>query len=141
MSCQEFHVGKLILLPKKDNETLEEQCKRICYDKCLTSNSEEEIIQKYDSFKDYISIEWQGIYFIYKDDLYEVDEDVNTYGDDDVYQAERLSNGNIYYITSFYNGGCYFNEALEDCLDKLKDKDFNNKEGFTITCNHCGVQM
>ena len=47
---------------------------------------------------------------IYKKELCQVDSE------DDIYEGEKLTNGDIKILTQFYNGGSSINEALDNCM-------------------------
>ena len=60
---------------------------------------------------------------INKDKIYKVNENISTEDFNDIYKAEKLATGDIYYITSFNNNGRCFNEALYECMQKIDDKE------------------
>lgn len=114
MSQQETRIGKIKLIEKLENENLEQQCKRILdeanfkVDDCC--DTYKEAIEEYGDFEKYI---------IYKNNLYEVIEDIKQ-DDCDIFEANMNEDGTISYTVSYYNGGCCLSEAIERSLKKLK---------------------
>lgn len=114
MSQTETHIGKLKLVPKLENEDLELQCKRLLSNEPLDEycDTYEEMLKESDLY---------GYkYIISKTNIYEVIKDYSCEGDD-VFNANKNSDGTISYVTSFYNGGCGFSEALEYCLEDMEE--------------------
>lgn len=113
MSQQETHIGKLKLVQKLEDETLEEQCKRLCNNAELESYHED--------YLDYIRDEYYRKYIVYNDDIYEIIEDDESNGHD-IFNAYNNSDGSIGYILSYYNGGCGFSDAIGYALEDMEDK-------------------
>lgn len=110
MSCQETRIGKIKLVKKLEHETLEDQCKRLI--------GSVELPEYYDTYKEFFYDHFDDEqYVIYKNDIYEVMENKRTY--DDIFIANRNEDGIVSYVTSYYNGGCGYYEAIEECLDNL----------------------
>lgn len=114
MSQQETHIGKLKLVPKLENETSEEQCKRLC------NNAELE--SYHDDYLDYLKDEYYNTYIVYNDDIYEIIEDDENNGYYDIFNAYNNSDGSISYVLSYYNGGCGFSDAIGYALEDMGDK-------------------
>lgn len=117
MSQTETHIGKLKLVPKLENENLEEQCKRILNNKPLD--------KYYDSYCEMFKASGlygykSGYVISNKSEIYEVIEDFVFEGDD-IFNANKNSDGTITYVTSFYNGGCGFSDALQECLNCMEE--------------------
>lgn len=115
MSQTETHVGKLKLVPKLENEDLELQCKRLL--------NNEPLYEYCDTYEEMLegSRLYGCKYIISKTDIYEIIEDYSCEGDD-IFNANKNSDGTISYVTSFYNGGCSFSEALGYCLEDMEEE-------------------
>lgn len=109
MSQQETRIGKIKLIDKLENETLEDQCKRILGMKQLANY--------YDSYEEALR-DCDDKYIIHNNNVYEVIEDIKNYGED-IYCAIDNGDGTISYALSYYNGGCGFAEAIEESLDNM----------------------
>lgn len=116
MSEQVYQTGKIKLV-EKNGEKLWQQCKRIL---------EEEYNREYDeslySPEDYIDDFIQEIYEDYvliDDSIYKVEElkDLDSY---DIYELHDNKDGTMNFILSYYNGGCSFNEAMEEAYERMK---------------------
>lgn len=114
MSRTETNRGIIKLVPRLENETLEEQCKRLLKaDKVdKYSNTYQEMFE--DTF-------YRQYVIANNDEIYEVlqYEDIQ---DLSFFKATKNSDGTISFLTSFYNGGCSFSEAIQECLDNMEDK-------------------
>lgn len=112
MSEEVHYKGKIKLVPKLENEDLEQQCHRV-----LKENG----INKLESYCDTwieMMYEHYNTYIIHDSNLYEVlsKEDVD---ETDVFNAYSLPDGTIGYEVAYYNGGCCFDEAIALALDKV----------------------
>ncbi|NRU52390.1 hypothetical protein [Clostridium beijerinckii] len=103
-------VQRIKLIEKLENETLEEQCKRMLGIKRLDNY--------YDSYEEAIR-DSDERYIIHKGNVYEVIEDRECCGDD-IFEAKENSDGTISYVLSYYNGGCGYTEAIGESLNRLK---------------------
>ena len=111
MSEMEHHIGTLTIVSRLENETLEEQCKRILNNVELSSYC--------NSYQEMIKDEYCQEYIIHNDVLYSIDFNmINPYGD--IFNAYENSNGTINFEVQYYNGGCGFTEAVERALNSLK---------------------
>ena len=97
MSQQETRIGKIKLIEKLENETLEQQCKRILGMKQLD---------------DY--------YDTYEEAIIDCNDEDREQEDCDIFEANINDDGTISYTVSYYNGGCCFSEAIRRSLKKLK---------------------
>ena len=105
----ETRIGKIKLIEKLENETLEQQCKRVLVMKQLDNY--------YDSYEEAI-MDCNDKYIIHNNNVYEVIED-REQEDCDIFEANSNADGTISYTISYYNGGCCFNEAIGRSLKKL----------------------
>jgi hypothetical protein len=111
MSETVHYKGKIKLVEKLPNETLEEQCERI-----LKKHGYDKLHEWCDSYEDMVFDELYEKYVIVDDDVYEVLvlDDIGT--EYDIYHAHRNNDGTIDYEVMYYNGGCYFDEAIDTAL-------------------------
>ncbi|MCG7931984.1 MAG: hypothetical protein N0E44_18280 [Candidatus Thiodiazotropha lotti] len=58
-------------------------------------------------------------YVLVDEVIYEVIEDMDREPYDDVFEANRRTDGAIGFVVQYYNGGCSFSEAIENALKKL----------------------
>lgn len=111
MSDYETHSGKIKKLIPFENESFEDQCKRLWI---LNGELEDEydegfLFEKF--YKKYLNIKDKEIWEIF---------DHVDYGDDDMYCRLFKNNDDSYsFDTRFYNGGTCITEMLEDELKKL----------------------
>lgn len=114
MSEVVHYEGKIQLIAKFPNETLEEQCKRI-----LNNFGHMEIHSYCDSWADMIYEELYDQYIIIDDDLYCVVSQ-NEYSENDVYNISDNKDGTYNYEVMYYNGGCSFTDAISRAFEKSK---------------------
>lgn len=114
MSEQQTFKGKFVKVDL-GGKTLEEQCQLIC-----NGYSEFKYDDRYyESWIDYLKNELYNAYFIANDELYKYLEKEEIDSDDSYINIEK--EGDIYsFTTSFYNGGTYLEEMIEEGLNKLK---------------------
>lgn len=113
MSETVHYTGRLKLVEKLENETLEEQCKRVLSWYNYTD------LRYCDSWEEMLCDELYKKYVIHNENVYEVVEQRSRDMDDDVFEAIENSDGSISYVVRYYNGGCSFDEAIGYALDKL----------------------
>jgi hypothetical protein len=115
MSDVEFHSGKLKKIVRSEDQSLDEQCKLICIDAGITE------LSSYNN--DWIDCLKDGKlgrkYFIYDDILYEFIEHEESSDNEYFMKLYPNEDGTISFIGSFYNGGTYLGEMLEEAFDKL----------------------
>lgn len=117
MSETVHYTGKIKLIERLPNETLEEQCKRIAM-----KHGIQEIPKYSDSWCETICYDLDGEgYVLLEDEIYEVLERDYHDLEDDIFEAHENSDGTIEYNVLYYNGGCGFSEALEYALSNMKN--------------------
>lgn len=114
MSEVAHYTGKIKLIEKLRNETLEEQCKRI-----LMQHDYTELDSYCDSWKEMLYEEMYERYVIANDNLYEVVEKKDKKYDTDIFNVSDNKDGSYNYEVMFYDSGCSFNEAIEIALDRI----------------------
>lgn len=106
--------GKLIKLKKLNNETLEQQSERICKENYLYERP-----CYYRNWGEYLTGELYERYYINNNNLYVIEsEQVDP--EYDIFNASLNKNGEIEFEVKYYNGGCGFNEALDEAMNNLK---------------------
>lgn len=117
MSEQVTEKGKLRPVAKGPIP-VEDYVRELCKDK--------EIPYYYESQLEYVLGEFDEEYYFHKDTctLYKI-EDRKDVEDSDIFELERNPDGTLSYLTSFYNGGCSFGEALDYAFEKLSKKRYN----------------
>jgi len=110
MSETESHTGKLIEVKLTGAASLQEFCKMIC-------NNElgfPELPAYYGSWEECFNENCCEKYFLHDGKIYKVYDKDHT--EDDLFESTIDAGGNINYAVSYYNGGCSFNEALEQAI-------------------------
>lgn len=103
--------GVLIKLERNENESLEEQCKRLMEDKELPSY--------FDNYQEFLLDSYYHRFAIHNNCLYQVEkEDLDP--DGDIFKASLKENGEIDFEVRYYNGGCGFEEAINEALRSIK---------------------
>lgn len=115
MSEMVHYSGKLEAVDTISSETLEEQCKRI-----LAKHNYFELDSYCDSWSEMLCEELYERYVIVNDTIYEVVEKKHRSIDENIFEARANLDGSIEYEVMYYNGGCSFNEAIEEALENLK---------------------
>lgn len=114
MSEQQTFKGKFVKVDL-DSKILEEQCQLICNGYSIFKYDN----RYYKSWIDYLKNELYNAYFIANDELYKYLEKEEIDNSDSYINIEK--EGDIYsFTTSFYNGGTYLEEMIEEGLNKLK---------------------
>ncbi|EKS4345002.1 hypothetical protein QB607_003005 [Clostridium botulinum] len=114
MSEMVQYKGKLIKLEKLNNETLEQQSERICKE-----NNFYKLPDFYYTWAECLTSELYERYYISNDSLYSIEsEQVDP--EYDMFNASLNKNGEIEFEVKYYNGGCGFNEALDEAMNNLK---------------------
>ena len=112
MSGIQIHKGKLVLVQKRENELLEDRCKRICRAMMIG-------IEGYDDYTS--ALQSIGEYIVVGDDLYRVhDKDIDVYDRETV--LNKNNDGSYSYFTHFYDGGTNLTETLEEEMEREKRK-------------------
>ncbi|MDP4159789.1 MAG: hypothetical protein Q8911_08515 [Bacillota bacterium] len=111
MSETVHYRGTLTVVERSVNETLEEQCKRIL--------GYPELESYHDSFQEQLLHENYHAYVIHDDVLYFVEkQDIDP--DEDICRVEKNSNGTFDFEVKYYNGGCSFDEAIQEAFENNK---------------------
>lgn len=134
MSEDVYHVGKLIPIKKKENEDLIDQISKILKQNSLTfedmgfdKHIEANNIRSNNEYFKILCGEFSDFfymrYFIIEDILYEIHNNkLNIY--DEIFNIDWNYDGSINYELKYYNGGCSFNEAIDNAI-KRKIKKWN----------------
>lgn len=109
------YTGKLQLVDKLPNETLEEQCKRI-----LVEHNYLDLDNYCDSWREMLCDKFYERYVVASGDVYKVVEKNYKDMNEDIFNAHDNTDGTIDYEVMYYNGGCSFNEAIEYALEDMK---------------------
>jgi len=111
MSETVHYRGSLKEVTRLENESLEDQCKRLLANKDLPSY--------FDSYREMLLDESYKEYVVHDGKLYSVNrEDVDP--DGDIFLSGEGENGDINFEVRYYNGGCSFDEAIEAALKNMK---------------------
>jgi hypothetical protein len=103
--------GVLKKVERYEGETLEEQCKRLMDNKELPSY--------FDSYEEYFVDENYQKITIQNGVVYRVEkEEVDP--DSDIFKARINENNDIEFEVRYYNGGCGFDEAIEEAVKSIK---------------------
>jgi hypothetical protein len=103
--------GTLTRVEKLESESLEDQCKRLSGNKRLQSyhdSYQEQLV--HDNYQDYVILD-DVLYSVKKQDI-DPDEDIS--------RMTENEDGTLSFEVKYYNGGCSFDEAIEEA--------FGNKE-------------
>ena len=108
--------GKLTKVEKIDNETLEEQCKRICED--LGYDIEDEL-NFYDTCEELLLEESSSKYMKYNDELYSIQsKDIDNY--EEIFEAHINEDGSIGFESKYFGSEYFLEEAIMKSLDNIK---------------------
>ena len=114
MSEMVFYKGTLTKI--NNGKTFKENCIEICKD--IDKNT----LADYESLQQYISEEFYDKYYIYENQLYKMKvKSVDL--DNDIFNANMDKSGKIKFEVKYYNGGCGFNEAMDEAMDSMKKGD------------------
>lgn len=102
--------GILKKVERLEGETLEEQCKRFLENKALPSY--------HDSYTEYLLDQYYQEMTIQKGILYRVEKE-RLDPEANMYNAHIQENGDIAFEVRYYNGGCGFDEAIENAMKKI----------------------
>lgn len=103
--------GKLYEVEKLENETLEEQCKRLLENK--------ELDEFYDSYKEMLLDDLSDYFTEHNEVIYRITKE-NVDIDEDIFQMNKNEDGSISFEVKYYNGGCGFSEAIEEAFENIK---------------------
>lgn len=116
MSETVHYVGKLQIVEKLENETLEEICKRI-----LNKHNYFDLKSYFDSWQEMLYDELYEKYVVVNDNVFEVLTKIDKGNEYDIFNIEVNNDKTYNYEVMYYNGGCGFNEAIEEAFNKLND--------------------
>jgi len=114
MSETVHYTGKITLIKQPDNETMQQMAKRIL----------NEIGHKIDPYfkENYLEcISELESYELINDSLYKIEDLEYCDHVPDIFDANKSADGSISFRVQYYNGGCGFNEALEEAMSNLKN--------------------
>jgi len=111
MSEMVHYNGILKRVERLNNEDLEDCCKRLC--------NNEELPSYYDDYKEFLTDEYYKKYTILGCDVYSI-EKIKDYQDEDIFELNKISNDEYSFQLRYYNGGCSFDEAIEEAFSKMK---------------------
>ena len=108
MSQTEIHIGTL----SPTYETLEDYVNKLPAIKRPTEDD-----TSWQSLEDWAADVLHGKIHIIDDYVWVV-KDTSLDSDDDLYRSTKNPDGTITYVLKYYNGGCSWNEALEESLKR-----------------------
>lgn len=109
MSETVHYKGILKKVERLTEETLEDQCKRLLDNKDLPSY--------HDTYAEFITDEHYQKIVVVNGEVYQVEKEMLD-GDSDIFRASLIDNENIEFEVKYYNGGCGFDEAIEEALNR-----------------------
>lgn len=112
MSEMQHFTGKLIKLPRRYDQTIEDQAKEILGNVELDSWNSTYVEQLREDDDDK--------YVIIEDVLYEIKDLSEKDPDDHMYNARKINGNDYEFEVRFYNGGTYLGEAVSDAVEKIK---------------------
>lgn len=115
MSETVMYKGKLTEVKPDKGETLEDLARRIIIETRGTTDSKphyESYIEQLDDDIDGVYLEACGKIFFYTREEYE--------DTDDIFDVVDKGGGEFEFTVKYYNGGCSFNEAIEEGLKRLE---------------------
>lgn len=109
---------------KLENETLEETCKRI-FEEQLDEEDQHKFGMSSLSFKEFLLNEctdsFSG-YYIYNNELYEIENIEDVYEDDDIFKAKFIDESTIEFEIQFYDWGLDWKTAIEYAIESLDEE-------------------
>jgi len=139
--------GKLQEVIAKDNESMQDVAKRIL---------DEALVEKKDYHEDYIEClldtsyknvkGYYSEYVLINERLYKVIDCESIDPDDDIIKAEVNPDKTISFEVKYYNGGCGFDEAVEEAVNKIDKKEFvvkmkDGTEKKVLAPNELGAKL
>ena len=111
MSETVHYRGTLKEVKRLEGENLSEQCKKLLGDK--------ELPVYCDNYEEFILDEYYQKFTIQNGILYKIEkEEIDL--DSDIFKASNGVNGEINFEVRYYNGGCGFDEAIEEALKNIQ---------------------
>lgn len=117
MSEMEYRFGKI---QKVKTDNVEEYADKILKEK-LTEERYNRYVELYDTKLEFLTDELYNEYVLVNNELFKIIEDNSFDHDDYLAKAKQIDEDTFEYTLVYYNGGCEFNEALEDAMENLKD--------------------
>jgi len=115
MSDYEHYRGKLIPVHEIKNESLDDYAKR-----AFEKDFNEDYWNTSRSLEDFIDNKnLEDKYIVYKDIVYKIENKEKIDEEDSFIRMNYDNDGNIVFITRFYNGGTCLQEMLEEGLNTL----------------------
>lgn len=106
--------GTLKIVPKLNNETIEEQCKRILKERL----DNDELPSYHETYQEWLlDVFYDDEYYIKDNILYEIHKEELECCD--IFEGNFNKDGDIDFHTMYYNGGCCLTEALDEIMNKL----------------------
>jgi hypothetical protein len=102
--------GVLKEVERYPDENLSYQCKRLLDNRELPSY--------YDSYEEFLRDELYKEYIIHDDIVYKYEKE-ELDPESDIFEATRNINGDIEFEVLYYNGGCSFEEAIEEAMRNI----------------------
>jgi len=105
--------GKLVKLPRRFDQTLEEQAKELVNEKVLEQWNKTYLDQLLDEgdYKEYMVI---------NGDLYKTKNLTEKNADNGLFNARRINGNDYEFEVRFYDGGCSLSEAINTALGVTK---------------------
>lgn len=110
MSETVCYSGVIKKIPRGEHATLEDHLKEILAQEGIA------LEEGYDSVEYQFRDDLDDKYFIYKDEMYEMDRKTKQY--EDVFESVALPDGRIFFVVTYYTGCCSFGEAMDQALEK-----------------------
>ena len=107
MSKTVHYKGVLRKVERLEGENLEEQCKRLLNNKELPSY--------FDSYEEFLLDNYYKSMTVQNETVYEI-EKIEIDADSDIFNATIRDDGNVEFEVRYYNGGCGFDEAIEEAI-------------------------
>ncbi|MBT2759920.1 hypothetical protein [Paenibacillus sp. ISL-20] len=111
MSETVHYRGILKMIERYNNETLEDQCKRLLDDKELPSYC--------DSYEEFFLDENFDKAVIIDGMIYLAEKEAVD-SDSDIFKVKKINDNEIEFEVRYYNGGCSFNEAIDEAFNNMK---------------------
>lgn len=108
------YTGKIKLVEKLYNESLEEQCKRV-----LVQHKYTQLNSYCSSWEEMLCDEMYDNYVIVNNNLYEIVEKNDKEYDNDIFNISKNKDGSYNYEVMFYDGGRTFSEAIAIALNNI----------------------
>lgn len=116
MSYVVMKKGKLNLIARLENETLENQCLRILNELDI------ELEDYYENPIEQLKGELSDEFYVYNDNLYSLYyKSIDT--SYEIAEGDIREDGSIEFLTMYYNGGTCLHEMLDEVMDKINKQE------------------